>query len=138
MRFNGTPQVMYTNMGVSVGVGIPLLAAGGGAGVITIWNLEEKQIHTILRDAHDAPLQSLHFFPGEPRLMSSAADNSIKQWLLDSEDGAARLLRFRAGHSAPPAVLRHYGNGDRLLSAGMRQPLGTRFRLQGLNGKTSY
>ena len=50
--------------------------------------------------------------------MSSAADNSLKQWLFDSADGSGRLLRFRSGHSAPPAVLRHYGDGNRLLSAG--------------------
>lgn len=60
----------------------------------------------------------LHWFTGEPRLMSSAADNSLKQWLFDATDGTARLLRFRSGHSAPPAVVSHYGEGMRLLSAG--------------------
>ena len=53
--------------------------------------------------------------------MSSAADNSLKQWLFDSADGSGRLLRFRSGHSAPPAVLKHYGDGNRLLSAGARR-----------------
>ena len=94
------------------------MAAGGTAGVITIWNLEEKRLQTIIRDAHDAPLLSLHFFAGEPRLMSSAADNSVKQWLFDAPDGSGRLLRFRSGHSKPPAVVRYYGDGTRLLSAG--------------------
>ncbi len=61
------------------GVGVPLMAAGGGAGAITVWNLETRRLHTVIRDAHDAPLLSLHFFPGEPRLMSSAGDNSLKQ-----------------------------------------------------------
>lgn len=100
------------------GTGVPLMAAGGTAGVITIWNLEEKRLQTIIRDAHDAPLLSLHFFAGEPRLMSSAADNSVKQWLFDAPDGSGRLLRFRSGHSKPPAVVRYYGDGTRLLSAG--------------------
>ena len=98
------------------------MAAGGGAGAITVWNLEERRIHTILRTAHDAPLTSLHFFAGEPRLMSAAADNSVKQWLFDAADAAGRLLRFRAGHSAPPSIVRHYGDGNRLLSAGTRRP----------------
>jgi len=40
------------------------------------------------------------------------------QWLLDNSDGSARLLRFRAGHSAPPGLVQYYGNGNRLLSAG--------------------
>ena len=64
----------------------------------------------------DVPLRSpppaqlsLHFFPGEPLLMSSGADNSIKHWLFDAADGTARLLRFRGGHAAPPTLVRHYG-----------------------------
>lgn len=74
-----------------------------------------------MQDAHDGPLTSLFFFPGEPLLMSGAADNSLKQWLFDSADGTARLLRFRSGHSAPPSCLKFYGSGNKLLSAG--QPL---------------
>ncbi|KAK9819682.1 hypothetical protein WJX72_001066 [[Myrmecia] bisecta] len=100
------------------GAGIPLMAAGGSAGVVTVWNLEERRLHTIIKDAHDAPLTSLYFFPGEPLLMSAAGDNAVKQWLFDAADGTARLLRFRSGHSAPPTCLRHYGEGTRLLSAG--------------------
>lgn len=96
------------------------MAAGGGAGVVTVWDLEARRLATVLREAHDAPLTALHFFPGEPRLMSAAGDNSVKQWLFDNADGGGRLLRFRAGHAAPPACLRYYGDGTRLLSAGMR------------------
>ena len=43
---------------------MPLMAAGGGAGVVTVWNLEQRRLHTLIRDAHDAPLVSLHFFTG--------------------------------------------------------------------------
>jgi U3 small nucleolar RNA-associated protein 21 len=100
------------------GPGLPLMAAGGGAGVVTVWNLGSRRLHALLRDAHDAPLLSLHFFPGEPLLMSSADDNSIKQWVFDGAEAAARLLRFRSGHSAPPSVVAHYAEGLRLLSAG--------------------
>ena len=53
--------------------------------------------------------------------MSGAADNSLKQWLFDSADGTARLLRFRSGHSAPPTCLKFYGTGNKLLSAGKPQ-----------------
>jgi hypothetical protein len=58
-----------------------------------------------------SPLQvvSLHFFTGEPVLMSSGGDNAIKQWIFDQEDGAPRLLRFRSGHAAPPVVVQYYG-----------------------------
>ncbi|VAI81075.1 unnamed protein product [Triticum turgidum subsp. durum] len=50
--------------------------------------------------------------------MSSAADNSIKMWIFDNNEGDARLLRFRSGHSAPPRCIRFYGNGKFILSAG--------------------
>jgi len=75
-----------------------------------------------LQDAHDGSLTSLYFFPGEPLLMSAAADNSLKHWLFDSADGTARLLRFRSGHSAPPSCLKFYGTGNKLLSAGKTRP----------------
>jgi U3 small nucleolar RNA-associated protein 21 len=70
--------------------------------------------------AAPAPFQvlSLHFFVGEPVLMSSAGDNAVKQWIFDADDGTGRLLRFRSGHAAPPVVVRFYGEGRRLLSAG--------------------
>ena len=41
--------------------------------------------------------------------MSSGGDNAVKQWIFDGEDGAARLLRFRSGHAAPPCCVRFYG-----------------------------
>lgn len=69
------------------------MAAGGGSGAVTVWNLEARRLHTIIRDAHTAPITALYFFPGEPRLMSAGADNSLKQWVFDSADNTARLLR---------------------------------------------
>ncbi|KAF6265106.1 WD40 repeat-like protein [Scenedesmus sp. NREL 46B-D3] len=102
----------------SSAAGLPLLAAGGSAGIVALWNLEGRCLHHVVRDAHDRPLLGLHFFAGEPLLMSSAGDNSIKQWVLDGADAVPRLLKFRSGHSAPPAVVRHYAEGLRLLSAG--------------------
>ncbi|XP_078434530.1 transducin family protein / WD-40 repeat family protein [Wolffia australiana] len=98
--------------------GIPLLASGESSGVIAIWNLEKKRLHSIIKDAHDGSILSLHFFANEPVLMSSADDNSIKMWIFDTSDGEARLLRFRSGHSSPPLCIRFYGNGRRVLSAG--------------------
>ena len=32
-------------------------------------------------------------------------------WIFDKEDGEARLLRYRSGHSAPPTVMKYYGEG---------------------------
>uniref|UniRef100_A0A2N9G0Z1 WDR36/Utp21 N-terminal domain-containing protein n=1 Tax=Fagus sylvatica TaxID=28930 RepID=A0A2N9G0Z1_FAGSY len=58
--------------------GQPLLASGGSSGVISIWNLEKRRLQSVIREAHDSAIISLHFFANEPVLMSSSADNSIK------------------------------------------------------------
>ncbi|CAA0817996.1 transducin family protein / WD-40 repeat family protein [Striga hermonthica] len=98
--------------------GRPLLASGGSSGVITIWNLEKRRLQSVIGEAHDRPVVSLHFLPNEPVLVSSSADNSIKIWIFDTTDGDPRLLRFRSGHSAPPLCIRFYANGRHVLSAG--------------------
>lgn len=98
--------------------GQPLLASGGSSGVISIWNLEKKRLQSIIRDAHDCSITSLHFFANEPVLMSSSMDNSLKMWIFDTSDGDPRLLRFRSGHSAPPLCIKFYANGRHILSAG--------------------
>ncbi|KAF7138686.1 hypothetical protein RHSIM_Rhsim07G0058700 [Rhododendron simsii] len=110
--------------------GQPLLASGGSSGVISIWNLEKRRLQSVIKEAHDSPIISLHFFANEPVLMSSSADNSVKarifvifrfsieMWIFDTSDGDPRLLRFRSGHSAPPICIRFYANGRHILSAG--------------------
>ncbi|XVE99653.1 hypothetical protein REPUB_Repub03eG0218200 [Reevesia pubescens] len=98
--------------------GQPFLASGGSSGVISIWNLEKKRLQSVIREAHESSIISLHFFANEPVLMSSSADNSIKMWIFDTSDGDPRLLRFRSGHSAPPFCIRFYANGRHILSAG--------------------
>ena len=95
--------------------GTPLMAAAGASGVITVWNLAERRLHTIIRRAHGAPVTALHFFAGEPVLMSSGADNTVNHWIFDNADGSARRLRFRAGHAAPPRCVQFYGVEGRVL-----------------------
>ncbi|KAM1104538.1 hypothetical protein ACFX15_012545 [Malus domestica] len=98
--------------------GQPLLASGGSSGIISIWNLEKRRLQSVIRDAHEGSILSLHFLVNEPVLMSSSSDNSIKMWIFDTTDGDPRLLRFRSGHSAPPRCIRFYANGRHILSAG--------------------
>lgn len=107
-----------TALAFRTGNGPPLMAVGGNAGVVTVWDLDKQRLHCTIRDAHDAKLISLHFFAGEPVLLSAGADNSLKEWIFDGPDGSPRLLRFRSGHAAPPTIVRHYGDGKRLLSGG--------------------
>lgn len=61
--------------------------------------------------SHSQKVVSLYFVPGKPIMMSSSEDNSIKQWVFDTEnssDNQPQLLRFRQGHALPPTLIRHY------------------------------
>ncbi|CAI9103007.1 OLC1v1001416C1 [Oldenlandia corymbosa var. corymbosa] len=98
--------------------GQPLLASGGSSGVISIWNLDKRRLQSVVKEAHDCAVVSLHFFANEPVLMSSSVDNSLKMWIFDTSDGDPRLLRFRSGHRAPPLCIKFYANGRHILSAG--------------------
>jgi U3 small nucleolar RNA-associated protein 21 len=83
-----------------------------------VWHLGERKLQTVIHGAHACAVTHLHFFAGEPVLMSSGADNSVKHFIFDNADGSARELRGRAGHAAPPKCLAFYGDsGTVLLSA---------------------
>ena len=58
------PQHCMRSFVFRTGAGLPLLAAGGAAGVLTIWDLEENKLRTMLRDAHRGPVCTLKFFTG--------------------------------------------------------------------------
>lgn len=70
-KCNNSGITLYTD-------GQPLLASGGSSGVISVWNLEKKRIHSVIKEAHDSSIISLHFFANEPVLLSASVDNSIK------------------------------------------------------------
>ena len=92
--------------------------SGQGSGHIAIWNLNEKKLSGQMRDAHCASVTGMATFPGEPLLMTSSPDNTIKQWIFDLPDGGGRLLKLREGHSLPPNKIRFYGSlGKTILSA---------------------
>ena len=97
------------------GAGAPLLAAAGTHGAITVWHLQERRLATIIRSAHIATVTCLHFFTGEPVLMSAGADNAVAHWIFDNADGSARKLRARAGHAAPPSHVQFYGAAGHVL-----------------------
>ena len=59
----------------ATGSGDPLLVVGGASGALTVWNLETQRLQTLVPAAHGGAVTSLHFFAGEPRLLSSGADN---------------------------------------------------------------
>lgn len=69
--------------------------------------------------AHTDSITTTHCFPGEPLMLTTSPDNSMKLWIFDMPDGGARLLRIREGHSAPPLSIKFHGsNGQNIISAG--------------------
>ncbi|KAJ7444932.1 Utp21 specific WD40 associated putative domain-containing protein [Mycena latifolia] len=99
--------------------GHPVLASASSAGHIALWDLNSggRLLHMI-RGAHDGAISAVQWVPGQPVLLSSGEDNSVKQWLFDSPTAAPRLLKFRTGHHSPPHIIRYYGDdGKQLLTA---------------------
>lgn len=102
----------------------PFMVTGSMDGRLCIWNLGvapsdddnddaevrlERKLEYILEEAHDGAVSTVTFLYGEPIMISSSVDNSIKVWIFDAPDGTARLLKSRDGHSGYPLKLRYYG-----------------------------
>jgi len=94
-----------------------ILASGSSNGGLYIWSLEDERLVSSMPQAHDSQVCTCTFMQGEPILLTSGGDNAVKMWIFDQDDGSARLLRSRNGHSAPPTRVRYY-NQHSLLSAG--------------------
>ncbi|KAK3090298.1 hypothetical protein FSP39_010724 [Pinctada imbricata] len=104
--------------------GHPVMVTGSSSGHIALWNLEDRKLQSQMRCAHGSAVSGMRCLPSEPLMVTSSADNTLKVWIFDLPDGGGRLLRQRAGHSAPPNRLRHYGNnGHNILSAGQDSTL---------------
>ncbi|CAD6214634.1 GSCOCG00004153001-RA-CDS [Cotesia congregata] len=97
----------------------PIMATGSLSGHIVFWNLDEKRVDSQLINAHAGSVAGLQCLPNEPLIVSSSPDNSLKVWIFDLADGAARLLMVREGHSEPPTQVRFYGDdGRNIITAG--------------------
>jgi U3 small nucleolar RNA-associated protein 21 len=105
-----------------------------------MWDLSQggKSTH-VQRHAHEQGVAGLEWVAGQPLLISSSGDNSVKvsspheplhhrsyqqQWLFDSPTSVPRLLKLRGGHHAPPTCIRYYGeDGKQILTAGRDRAL---------------
>ena len=101
----------------------PLIVVCDVNGTITTWDLEKRRQRDLNQRAHDGEIISCYFFPGQPLLMTSARDNSLKQWAYDQSDGSSRLLKFRCGHSKPPNLVTFYADGKRIFASGSDRSL---------------
>ena len=85
----------------------PILASGSSTGAVVVWDLEERSVLARVASAHDGAVTTLAFLAGEVTFVTTGSDNSLKQWVVDSLDGAPRLLRSRTGHKQPPTRIRY-------------------------------
>ncbi|XP_076347675.1 WD repeat-containing protein 36 [Tachypleus tridentatus] len=98
--------------------GQPIMASASSLGHIALWDLEQQQLQSQLREAHQEAVTGMKYFPDEPLLITSSSDNSLKVWIFDLPDGSGRLLRHREGHRAPPTKIQFYGLlAENILSA---------------------
>ncbi|CEL51962.1 hypothetical protein RSOLAG1IB_00499 [Rhizoctonia solani AG-1 IB] len=99
--------------------GHPTLATASATGHIAIWDLNAQgRLMHIVKGAHSSSISAAQWIPGQPVMITSGDDNSLKQWLFESPDEPPRLLKYRAGHHAPPHLIRYYGeDGKQILTA---------------------
>jgi U3 small nucleolar RNA-associated protein 21 len=75
---------------------------------------KRRVIHTVETSPSSQPV-NLQFLPGQPILLTTSKDNSVKLFIF--EDSGPRLLKSRTGHSTPPTRL-HTHSAKWLLSSG--------------------
>lgn len=95
-----------------------MATATTSSGDITIWDLNEGgRIMGVLRSAHNPPssdgpsvrggVSKIEFLAGQPVIVSSGRDNSLKTWIFDETpfSPVPRVLHSRSGHAAPVTSL---------------------------------
>ncbi|KAF8610566.1 Utp21-domain-containing protein [Ceratobasidium sp. AG-I] len=99
--------------------GHPTLATASATGHISLWDLNAQgRLMHIVKGAHSSGISAIQWIPGQPVMVTSGEDNSLKQWVFESPDEPPRLLKYRSGHHAPPHLIRYYGeDGKQLLTA---------------------
>ena len=127
--------------GMKAGV---MATAGPDGGDVTFWDLNDGgRVMGILRSAHNPPLEEgatigggvnkIEFLPGQPVIITSGLDNSLKSWIFDETPftPVPRILHSRSGHAAPVTRLQFLptdadgvdAGGKWLLSAGKDRSL---------------
>ncbi|EPY49916.1 U3 snoRNP-associated protein Utp21 [Schizosaccharomyces cryophilus OY26] len=115
MEFRQSGRVLSSSFRTD---GVPILATSNHQGDISFYDLSKRRVQNVVYGAHHGPIPKLQFLNGQPLLVTTGPDNSLKEWIFDSMDGVPRVLRFRNGHYEPPSYIQFYGqNVHFLLSA---------------------
>uniref|UniRef100_F1KV81 WD repeat-containing protein 36 n=1 Tax=Ascaris suum TaxID=6253 RepID=F1KV81_ASCSU len=94
------------------------MISAGDTGMMAIWDLNERRLIGQLPSAHHGSITALYFLAGEPLMVSSGADNTLKTWIFDMGDGMPRQLVILEGHSLPLTDVKFNGR-DCVLSASL-------------------
>lgn len=91
-----------------------MATATKSSGDITFWDLNRGgRVMGVLRSAHNPPAEDgplirggvskLEFLSGQPVMVTSGLDNSLKTWMFDESpfSPVPRILHQRSGHAAP-------------------------------------
>ncbi|RAH73591.1 rRNA-processing protein UTP21 [Aspergillus aculeatinus CBS 121060] len=88
-----------------------MATACADSGDITMWDLNNggrisgvlRQAHGVSNDDTSSGVSHVQFLDGQPVMISSGGDNSLKTWIFDQNpfSSTPRLLHCRSGHSAP-------------------------------------
>lgn len=78
---SGTPSVFFSSINPHSNIvdGQPILVSASSAGHLAVWDLNSggTLLHMI-RGAHEAAINSVEWIPGQPVLVTSSEDNSVK------------------------------------------------------------
>ncbi|KAJ1845509.1 rRNA-processing protein utp21, partial [Coemansia sp. RSA 2708] len=102
----------------------PMMATANAEGDVALWDLDARRLLHVMQGAHDGLVAAADFVVGQPVLVTSGADNAVREWLFDGQAGIPRPLRQRSGHFAPAQMIRYHGDdGRHILSAGRDRAL---------------
>jgi U3 small nucleolar RNA-associated protein 21 len=102
-----------------------ILASSSLGGSLALWDLDQRgRLLHLIPNAHSSAISSLQWIPGQPLLVTSGPDNTIKQYTFETPTSPPVLLKSRGGHQAPPGLIRFYGeDGKAILTAGRDRAL---------------
>lgn len=91
-----------------------MATATAATGDVTFWDLNGGgRVMGVLRSAHNPPsyhgtvvrggVSKIEFLPGQPVILTSGRDNSLKSWIFDETpfSPVPRILHQRSGHAGP-------------------------------------
>ncbi|ETS83789.1 hypothetical protein PFICI_05665 [Pestalotiopsis fici W106-1] len=95
-----------------------MATATSASGDVTFWDLNKGgRVMGVLRSAHNPPsrdgpavrggVSKIEFLAGQPVIVTSGRDNSLKTWIFDETPFSPipRILHSRSGHAAPVTSL---------------------------------